>query len=117
MIDLSDGLASDLAHILHESGGLGAVLDEAAIPIHDDAAVLARVDGTSALDHALSDGEDFELCLTVAEGELARLLAAPPYPARLYPIGRVTAAPGFWLRDSGGHERAIERSGFDHFRA
>src|SRR5437764_1240545 len=47
MIDISDGLSSDLAHILAESGGLGAVLDSAAIPIHADARELSRHDGIS----------------------------------------------------------------------
>ena len=53
MIDISDGLASDLSHILVESGGLGAVLEETAIPIHSDAHEMSRNDGVSALDHAL----------------------------------------------------------------
>ena len=65
MIDLSDGLAGDLRHILEESGGLGATLDAASIPIHPDAETLARIDGVPPLDHALGDGEDFELCFTL----------------------------------------------------
>ena len=45
LIDISDGLSSDLGHILAESGGLGAVLDAAAIPIHADAHEMSRRDG------------------------------------------------------------------------
>ena len=47
MIDISDGLSSDLSHILAESGGLGAVLDETAIPIHPDAHEMSQTDGVS----------------------------------------------------------------------
>ncbi len=96
MIDLSDGLSSDLGHILAESGGLGAILDAVAIPIHPDAHEQTRRDGVSALDHALHDGEDFELCLTVAPEDAERLLAAPPAPAVVYRIGEVVerARPG-----------------------
>jgi thiamine-monophosphate kinase len=63
MIDLSDGLARDLRHICRESG-VGAIIEAAAIPIHEDANALSRQDGRSALDHALGDGEDHELLLT-----------------------------------------------------
>jgi thiamine-monophosphate kinase len=116
MIDLSDGLSSDLGHILTESGGLGAVLDADAIPIHADAEGLSRRDGSPALDHALHDGEDFELCLAVAPEDAARLLAAPPAPAVLYRVGAVTEAPGLSLRTSDGRLQPIEPRGFDHLR-
>jgi thiamine-monophosphate kinase len=116
LIDISDGLSSDLGHILTESGGLGAILDLAAIPIHPDAYEMSKGDGTPALDHALNDGEDFELCLVVAEADAARLLAAPPAPAQLFRVGTVTEVPGLLLRGADGTERAIVPMGFDHFR-
>jgi thiamine-monophosphate kinase len=114
MIDLSDGLSSDLGHILAESGGLGAILDAVAIPIHPDAHEQTRRDGVSALEHALHDGEDFELCLTVAPEDAERLLAGHPTP--LYRIGEVAQAPGVFLRSPDGSATAVEPRGFDHLR-
>ena len=66
MIDLSDGLSLDLARLCAASG-VGATLDAASVPVHPDAAEMARADGRTPLDHALNDGEDYEL-----------LLSAPP---------------------------------------
>jgi thiamine-monophosphate kinase len=117
MIDLSDGLSSDLGHILAESGGLGAVLDAIAIPIHPDAHEQTRRDGISALEHALHDGEDFELCLTVAPEDAERLVAENPAPAVLYRIGEVTNTPGLFLRAPDGHATPVEPRGFDHLRS
>jgi thiamine-monophosphate kinase len=117
MIDISDGLSSDLAHILHESGEVGALLDAAAIPVHPDAHVMSRRDGISALEHALHDGEDFELCLVVPADHAARLVDAPPEPAVLYRIGEVTSAPGLQLRTADGRLEKIAPRGFDHLGA
>jgi thiamine-monophosphate kinase len=117
MVDLSDGLSSDLGHVLDESGGLGAILDAVAIPIHPDAHEQTRRDGMSALDHALHDGEDFELCLTVAPEDADQLLAEHPAPAKLYRIGEVTGTPGVSLRSPDGRSKPVEPRGFDHLRA
>jgi thiamine-monophosphate kinase len=116
LIDISDGLSSDLAHILAESGRLGAELDAEAIPIHPDAHAMSRRDGLSALEHALHDGEDFELCLVVSPDDACRLLAAPGGLATLHRIGQVTSAPGLRLRTRAGTVDPIESRGFDHFR-
>jgi thiamine-monophosphate kinase len=113
-IDISDGLAADLTHILEESGGRGAILDADAIPIHPDAESMSRRDGRSALDHALNDGEDFELCLAVARDDLAALArSSTPFAV----IGEVTAAPGIRLRRRDGSLQPVQPRGFDHLRA
>jgi len=88
MIDISDGLAADLHHILDESG-VGAVLNAAAIPIHADVGPLT--DGRSRLDHALGDGEDFELLFTVAVEDGPRLLSAWDLATPLSQIGTITS--------------------------
>lgn len=116
LIDLSDGLASDLGHILDESGGLGAVLDPAAIPVHGDALTMSARTGRTPLEHALGDGEDFELCFTVSLDDAARLLADPPEPARVFRIGEVVDRSGLWLRSESGMLTPVPPAGFDHLR-
>ncbi len=93
MIDLSDGLAGDLRHILAESG-VGAVLDRDALPVHDDTRKTAS--GAPGWQHALGDGEDFELCFTLPPAAAAAMERAWPaadsaaFP-RLTRIGEITA--------------------------
>ena len=113
MIDVSDGLAADLGHILRESGGLGATLDAAAIPVHPDALAMARRDGRTPLEHALHDGEDFELCLALDPADAAGVLAQPPPGVALHRIGVVQAEPGLWLVTTDGVV-PIEPRGYDH---
>lgn len=116
LIDISDGLAADLTHILDESGGLGALLQEGSIPVHPDAMKLGEMDGLPPLWHALNDGEDFELCFTVSPEDAARIEREPPGGVPLYRIGQIVSMPGLWTMDAQGKTRIIEPAGFDHLR-
>jgi thiamine-monophosphate kinase len=103
MIDLSDGLAGDLRHLL-EPGGLGAELLAEAIPVSRAARLRAKAGDAAkpAVLAALTDGEDFELLLAVASRDAVPLLDAwkRQFPeVRLSCIGRITAQPGLRLRD------------------
>ena len=110
MIDISDGLASDLGHVLGESGGLGATIEARSIPIHDDARLMIG----DPLDHALNDGEDFELCLTLDAVEADRLIADPPKGVVLYKVGTIEVHPGLRLRGVDGSVVELSAKGFDH---
>jgi thiamine-monophosphate kinase len=116
MIDISDGLSADLGHILDESGGLGAILDADAIPIHPDALTASAEDGRTPLDHALSDGEDFELCLIVPSEAAERIARVAPAPAVVHRIGTVIERPGLWLRSADATCSPLAPRGFDHLR-
>jgi thiamine-monophosphate kinase len=114
-IDISDGLSLDLAHLVQESR-CGAVLRAAAIPIAADAHRLAErlADGSTPLDHALGDGEDFELILAVPPAEAARLLARQPLAVRLTEIGHFVATPGLWIEPAEGDRRPLTPRGWEH---
>jgi len=112
MIDVSDGLARDLHHICAESR-CGAVLFAEAIPITDAARQLAARDGRSPLEHALADGEDFELVFTVAPIEGERLLREQPVAGiSVCRIGEIVA-DGYWLERAGKREK-LEPMGYEH---
>lgn len=86
MMDLSDGLAQDLPRLC-ASSNVGAIVAPAQLPIHPDAATLAARDGLPAGLHALADGEDYELLLTVPESELAKIFPTPG--AATFPLTRI----------------------------
>jgi thiamine-monophosphate kinase len=119
MIDLSDGLAGDLRHILNASG-VGAELLASSIPISREAKLVARKSGDlgkPALVRALTDGEDFELLFCVPSRYAVSLLDGwhAEFPGlRLTCIGKITAATELILRDKQG-ARPLNLHGYTHF--
>ncbi|NQV24601.1 MAG: thiamine-phosphate kinase [Rhodopirellula sp.] len=111
MIDISDGLIADLYHILEESG-VGAVINEVAIPI--SAAAAATNDERSPLEHALGDGEDFELLFTVSPEDGQRLVDDNPLTIPLSHIGEIVAGESCQLRDNSGKLITLPRLGWSH---
>jgi thiamine-monophosphate kinase len=115
-IDCSDGLSLDLLHICEESH-CGAVIEVNRVPIAAAAVELSkqRADEVSPLDHALSDGEDFELILAVPRDSAQRMLAGQPLEnLPLTDIGEFVAESGLWQRDSSGTKRPLSAKGFEH---
>jgi thiamine-monophosphate kinase len=118
MIDLSDGLAGDLRHLMEQSR-VGAELLARAIPVSRAARLRARsgVPPKTPLSAALTDGEDYELLFTLAARDAVPLADAwrKQFPkVRLSCIGKITAAPGLKLRDENGL-RTLESHGYVHF--
>ena len=110
MIDISDGLAADVNHICTESR-CGAVLSAERIPASDAARSMG--DGRSPLEHALGDGEDFELAFAVAPEDGRALLASQPAPGlTLIHVGEFVPS-GLWLEEN-GVRRALEPKGYVH---
>jgi thiamine-monophosphate kinase len=91
-------------------------LDLSAVPIAADAYRLPASHGSGAtpLDHALGDGEDFELILAVPPDEAERLLADQPLAVPLARIGSFTAEAGLWTADPAGERRPLPPSGYQH---
>ena len=110
MLDLSDGIASDLRHILDQSG-VGATLDARAIPIHSD--VDHTLPESEQLRRALTDGEDFELLFTVSPTEGERLFANPPPDWTPIGIGTIDDKLGCRLWTAQGTED-LPRGGWEH---
>ena len=109
MIDVSDGLSLDLWRVCRASG-VGALLDERelAVVISDDAKAAGAEAGRSPLDHALSDGEDYELL--IAASREPRDLEFP-----LHAIGRIAEkGAGFGLQRPDGRIEPLEPKGWVH---
>ncbi len=111
MIDVSDGLAADLHHLLEESH-VGAIIDTAAIPIHADAHQMN--DGVTPLRHALGDGEDFELIFSLSPDDATRLRATWDHSTPLTPIGVITAERAVMLQNAKGAREPLLPWGWAH---
>jgi thiamine-monophosphate kinase len=118
MIDISDGLAGDLRHLMQASN-LGAEIMARAIPLSRAAKLQGRAESSAKppLLAALTDGEDFELLFTLPANQAVALVDAwkKEFPSlKLSCIGKMTAEPGLKIRDKDG-VRALNLKGYTHF--
>ena len=108
MIDISDGLSTDLNRICCQSG-VGATIEASAIPISEEARV-----GAEPLTAALNEGEDFELLFTLASGQWSALRESWSGSVPITPIGRITAMPGMQIVMPDGHVTRLAPAGYEH---
>lgn len=107
-IDISDGLAQDLGHILAASG-VGATLELARLPFSP---VLDALPPTQAWRHQLAGGDDYELLFTLPPGQAGCI---GQLPEAVSVIGRIDADPGLRLLAPDGSPFLLSRMGHDHF--
>lgn len=111
MIDISDGLASEINHICDQSN-VGAVIDEKMVPIDHSSEMMAFKFKLDPIICALNGGEDYELLFTVNPENLEELKQLPG----IYIIGEIrTEAEGVKLQTSGGNIYPITAQGWNHF--
>ena len=115
MIDISDGLAADLGHILTASG-YGADIFAAQLPLSESARAAAGLEELQML--ALTGGDDYELCITVPPAKVDAWechVQQQAWPVRA--IGMLTEGPGLRVMRPDGSELDVNHGGYDHFPA
>jgi thiamine-monophosphate kinase len=114
MIDISDGLSTDLSHIL-ESSGVGAILNLQTIPVAEPLKQLSnRFEELNPIKMALHGGEEYELLFTASSNENNRLSElADSVGVPITAIGEISSDQGILLED-GGETVPLEPEGFEH---
>lgn len=107
LIDISDGLSSDLGHLCKQSG-VGAKIDAKKIPV--DKSLAAHFPSDEGLQMALSGGEDFELLLTVGKKNISQLASL-----NVTHIGEVTSNVGIIELIHSNKTEILEPKGYRHF--
>jgi thiamine-monophosphate kinase len=112
MIDISDGLASEVLHICKASG-TGAYIEEGKVPIHPDTERTALEMNLDPITCALHGGEDYELLFTIAEKDLEKVRFMP----EVFIIGEITdPEDGIKLHTTGGNIYDLNSQGWNHFK-
>ena len=111
-IDISDGLAGDLGHILTRSQ-VGATLWLDELPV---GSALKGQSVARQRDYCLNGGDDYELCFTAAAARRADIIAAArDADTRVTRVGRIDRSPGLRLLDGAGQPVNLTLAPFDHF--
>jgi len=110
MIDISDGLSSDLNRICTQSR-VGALINEIQIPLSREARKKR-----DPIDSAFNDGEDFELLFTLSERQYRRLIRGWRNPLPITAIGKITGGRGVKIKRADGRIERLLPGGFDHLK-
>lgn len=111
MIDLSDGLSSDLMHICKQSQ-VGALVEEEGVPIHPDTKMLALKFNLDPINCALNGGEDYELLFTIDPKDVDKIRLLPD----IYIAGEIIPKEdGVKIQTSGGKLHDLYAQGWKHF--
>ncbi|MCC7466375.1 MAG: thiamine-phosphate kinase [Saprospiraceae bacterium] len=111
MIDISDGLASEIFHICRQSQ-VGALIEESGVPIHEEAQLLALKFKLDPITCALNGGEDYELLFTIRPEDADKVKYLP----EIYIAGEILEAKdGIKLNTKGGNLHDLKAQGWVHF--
>jgi thiamine-monophosphate kinase len=111
MIDVSDGLSSEIYHICKQSG-VGAFIEESGVPIHPDAQMMALKFNLDPITCALSGGEDYELLFTIDPNDVEKVKYLPD----IYIMGEIVdKKEGVKLHTKGGNIHDLPAQGWVHF--
>ena len=110
MIDISDGLSSDLNRICKASG-VGAIIEAKRIPISDEAKK-----SDDPLGAALNDGEDFELLFTLSSEDCERLIKQWGDGIEITCMGKITDSEKMEIREADGSVNDLEAEGYEHLK-
>ncbi len=115
MIDLSDGLSSDLAHICEESG-CGAVIWEDTLPLSEEFLTICEKYGKSPSEFALKGGEEFELLFTSGDDSMPESFERAG--RGITRIGEIVAVEeGIAVQRDDGLAKKISLTGYEHFKS
>lgn len=112
-IDISDGFAADLGHIL-ESSHVGAEIELASLPASSSLSSLA-IDDQQRRNYMLFGGDDYELCFTAPASGRAKIEAlSDRLSCTLTRVGKIISEPGIYAIEN-AHRQSVDIKGFDHF--
>jgi thiamine-monophosphate kinase len=112
MIDVSDGVASEIFHICQQSK-VGAFIEEEGVPINQQAQLLAIKFNLDPITCALNGGEDYELLFTINPKDLEKIRFLPD----IFMIGEIVPLnDGIKLHTKGGNIHNIKAQGWQHFQ-